>query len=89
MTRRRMPERGPHGEFLRRDAPSDAQRVTSERSALPSPSGASGGREDRRCEECGSRFEYRTVRLYGMVLDIGSCPMHAPDPVSRILEMSR
>lgn len=84
MTARRMPKRGPHGEFLRRDSPCDAQRESSQERPLPSPSGVS-----RRCEECGREFEYERVLLYGMDLDIGSCPRCRPDPVSRILEMGR
>ena len=41
------------------------------------------------CRECGTEFDYMRVLLYGMDLDIGSCPRCRPDPVRRILEMGR
>lgn len=44
-----------------------------------------GWMEKKTCEECGTEYLYRTVRIGRAVLDVGSCPRCTPDPV-RIMQ---
>ncbi len=83
------PKRDDNGKFLPRGQTSRG----GQRPDTPPASGERGSRPDappmHHCRECGSEFEYTRVLLYGMDLDIGSCPRCRPDPLSRILEMGR
>ena len=74
---RRMPKRGPHGEFVRGNASTVAQQEESKEKPVATPRG-------RTCEECGEELTEHRVAVHGGRIKIEHCPKCIPEPLEAI-----